>query len=473
MDIETLLQTLKKSFNLDASSKILIVGLGITGLSVARYLDGVALPYTIVDSRSNPPLMAEFLAQHPDAPLVTGGFDPAVFDEATHLIVSPGVSLSEPAIQKTLARGALSLSDIDLFSCSVTAPVVAITGSNGKSTVTTMVGAMAKAAGKKAGVGGNLGVPALDLITADTELYVLELSSFQLERTSKLNAAAATVLNVSADHLDRHAGIADYAAQKQLAFNGNGVMVLNVEDPLVFAMQHNASDRPVLTFGLAQKADFHVATQQDAAWLMHGDQPLMPVVQLPLEGSHNVANALAALALGSAIGLEPQKMCAALRTFKGLAHRMQKVAVIDNVAWINDSKATNIGACIAALQGYSHPLILIAGGDAKGADMRELAPAISEKVKSVVLMGKDAALIEQALNGCVPTYPATNMQQAVKIASELARAGDSVLLSPACASIDQFRDYKDRGDQFTRAVLALSPRHDDHLQGPLAHDCAA
>ncbi len=400
--------------------------------------------------------MAEFAVNHSEIPVFTGGFDGAAFAVATHLIISPGVALSEPTIAGAIARGTKSLSDIDLFCLSVEAPIIAITGSNGKSTVTTMVGEMAKMAGKKVGVGGNLGVPALDLIADETGIYVLELSSFQLERTSQLNAAAATVLNISADHLDRHASVADYANQKQIVFNGTGVMVLNADDPLVDAMRQQAGNRAILTFGLEHAADFYVAETAEGAYLMHHQQRLFAMADFPLEGLHNVANALAALALGFALKLDMQRMCAALKQFKGLAHRMQKVAVIDNVAWINDSKATNIGACVAALQGYTHPLVLIAGGDAKGADMLELVPAIQAKVKSVVLMGKDAPLIKQALNGCVPTYSASNMLQAVKIAAELAVAGDSVLLSPACASLDQFKDYKDRGDQFTRAVLALA-----------------
>lgn len=455
MNIDAILKTLKTTFDLDEQSKILIVGLGITGLSVARYLEALNLPYAIVDSRSKPPLMTDFTEQHPEVPVFTGGFDAGAFAVATHLIVSPGVALTEPAIYAAIARGAKSLSDIDLLCCSVTAPIVAITGSNGKSTVTTMVGDIVKAAGKQVGVGGNLGVPALDLMTDDTEVYVLELSSFQLERTTQLNAAAATVLNVTADHLDRHADMADYALQKQVVYNGTGVMVLNVDDPLVEAMRVQGVDRTVLTFGLAHAADFYLAQTPDGTYLMYQQQRLMPITDLPLEGLHNAANALAALALGIAIDLDMQAMCDALRRFKGLAHRMQKVAIIEHVAWINDSKATNIGACVAALQGVTQPLILIAGGDAKGADMVDLVPAIREKVKSVVLMGKDAELIERALKGCVPTYPAINMQQAVKIAAGLAQAGDSVLLSPACASIDQFKDYKDRGEQFMKAVLAL------------------
>lgn len=456
MNIEATLSALKQHFNLDARSKILVVGLGVTGLAVTRYLDKLGFYYAIVDSRAKPPSMVDFIESHPETPVFTGGFHADAFAVASHLIVSPGIALNETPIMNALARGAVCLSDIDLFACSVTVPIVGITGSNGKSTVTTMVGDMAKEAGKKVGVGGNLGVPALDLIALNAELYVLELSSFQLERVSMLNAVAATVLNVSADHLDRHADLADYARQKQVVYRGTGWIIINVDDPIVHEMQAEYSNRNILTFGLKHPADFHAENIGDVAYLMYKQQPLMPVSELPLEGGHNVANALAALALGYAIDLPFEPMCQALRKFKSLAHRMQKVTVINDVTWINDSKATNIGACVAALDGYTRPLILLAGGDAKGADMQELVPAIRDKVKSVVLMGKDADLIERAIDGCVPVYRAATMQQAVKIAAGLAQTGDCVLLSPACASIDQFKDYKDRGEQFSRAVLELA-----------------
>lgn len=473
METAAVLDLLKKHFALDPqNAKVLVVGLGSTGISVARYLQDKGFKFAIIDSRVKPPLIDEFLELMPDTPVFTGGFDDAAFKVATHLIVSPGLSLNEKPIMKAIANGSKIVSDIDLFACSVDAPIIAITGSNGKSTVTTMVGDMAKAAGKRVAVGGNLGIPALDLLAQKADLYVLELSSFQLERTSVLNAAAATVLNVSADHLDRHADIAGYAHEKQRVFRGDGAMVINVDDPVVDAMIDK--DRKTLTFSIKKPADFYLApqpagakfaddstpsgSQADAAeYLMHQDQPLMPLVELPLEGRHNAANALAALALGVAVGLDVPAMCEALRNFKGLEHRMQRVAKIRGVTWVNDSKATNIGACIAGLEGYARKVILIAGGDAKGADMNELAPVIKEKAKGVVLMGKDAPLIEQALkDSSVPVYAAANMIQAVKIAASLASSGDSVLLSPACASLDQYKNYQDRGNKFTKAVLALA-----------------
>lgn len=445
---------LKTKLGLDpVASKIVVVGLGVTGVSVARYLKALGFYFVIADSREQPPGLTQLQDELGDISVITGAFDSASLNNATHLVVSPGISLEEKAIAEAIKNGAQIIGDIDLFACSVDTPIVAITGSNGKSTVTTMLGEMAQATGKKVGVGGNLGVPALDLLELSAELYVLELSSFQLERTYFLNAAAATVLNVTADHLDRHENLADYANQKRRVFIGDGAMVINADDPIVAVMRQKG--RNTLTFSIQRKADFWIGQIQGNDYLMHNEKPLMLLPELPLEGKHNAANALAALALGTAIGLDEQAMCNALRAFKGLAHRMQRVAEIRGITWVNDSKATNIGACVAALQGYGHKVILIAGGDAKGADMTGLVATVKAKAKSVVLMGKDAGLIEQALNGCVPLYRASNMQVAVGIAASLAIAGDSVLLSPACASLDQYKNYQERGDKFTEAVLRL------------------
>jgi UDP-N-acetylmuramoylalanine--D-glutamate ligase len=453
------------------NAQLVVVGLGITGTSVARYLQKLGIAFRMVDSRVQPPALAEFIKAYPNTPVLTGELSDAALAGATHLIVSPGVSLAEPAIQNALANGVQLLSDIDLFACSTAAPIVAITGSNGKSTVTTMLGEMASAAGQRVGVGGNLGTPALDLLDEAMDLYVLELSSFQLERTTLLNAAAATVLNLSADHLDRHADMSDYAHEKQRVFAGNGVMVLNADDAVVIAMReptrqtvtfsvcHCGGDfnRPVneLATKVSPTVDFYLADQDGVDYLMHGQQALMALSELPLEGRHNAANALAALALGTALNLNTQAMCAALKVFQGLPHRMHKVAQVRGVNWVNDSKATNIGACVAALAGYTQKVILIAGGDGKGADMNELKPIVQEKAKAVVLMGKDAPLIAQALNDCVPIAHADNMLQAVERAAEFAQVGDTVLLSPACASLDQYKSYADRGEQFARAVLSL------------------
>ena len=454
LDNESILGALKRNFGLyPKSSKVIVVGLGSTGISVAYFMQKLGFNFAISDSRDKPPLEDAFFQVMPDTPVFTGGFDNSAFQVATHLVVSPGVSLLEKSIVKAVANGARIVSDIDLFACSVDVPIVAITGSNGKSTVTTMLGEMAKSSGMLVGVGGNLGTPALELLAQSADLFVLELSSFQLERTHILNAAAATVLNISADHLDRHDDIASYAREKQSVFRGTGVMVINLDDPIVKDM--TLSSRQVLTFSIKESADFCIDFKDGVEYLMLKNECLMALAELPLEGRHNAANALAALALGTAIGLEAVAMCDALKVFKGLDHRMQRVAEIRGVTWVNDSKATNIGACVAALEGYDRKVILIAGGDAKGADMNDLTPVIKEKAKSVVLMGKDAGLIKQALNGCVPIYEANNMIQAVQMCADLADMGDSVLLSPACASLDQYKNYQDRGNQFSKAVLGL------------------
>jgi UDP-N-acetylmuramoylalanine--D-glutamate ligase len=317
-----------------------------------------------------------------------------------------------------------------------------------------MLGAMANEDRIKTAIGGNLGIPALDLLDESIELYVLELSSFQLERTSVLNAEVATVLNISADHLDRHTDMEEYTNEKENIFAGKGVMVINEDDSSVKEMV--IKNRETLFFSVQKKLGFHIDTHQNEEWLMNKEKAIIRRAELPLEGLHNVANALAALALGSAIGLDERAMCMGLRGYKGLCHRMQKVAKIKGVTWINDSKATNIGACIAALQGYEGKVILIAGGDAKGADLDELIPAIKAKAKCVLLLGKDANKIEEAINGSVPSYQTNTLQEAVKIAADLAKKGDCVLLSPACASLDQYKNYQERGDQFTAAVKGLA-----------------
>lgn len=455
MKNDDILKALDRQFSLNKeTSKIVVVGLGVTGLSVACFLRSLGLHFAIVDSRVKPPFNDELLAEMPDVAVFTGGLDQSVFDVASHLIVSPGVSMQEPIIQEAIANGVCSLSDIDLFACSVNQPIVAISGSNGKSTVTTMLGDMAKAAGRKVAVGGNLGTPVLDLLTDDAELYVLELSSFQLERTSQLNAVAATVLNITADHLDRYASMEDYAVQKHRIYAGNGVMVVNVDCPYVDTRQY--PDREVISFGLQDEADYSVIeTTAGKSLAVHGRE-IMPISDLLVSGVHNQANALAALALGSVIGLSESAMCDALRRYKGLKHRVQYVADIAGVVWINDSKATNVGACVAALQGLKDSsVILIAGGDAKEADMSDLIPLLKEKVKTLLLIGKDGELIKRTVGDCIPVFETGTLKKAVQKAQEIAQAGETVLLSPACASMDQFANYKDRGEQFVAEVKAL------------------
>jgi UDP-N-acetylmuramoylalanine--D-glutamate ligase len=438
------------------TSRVLIVGLGKTGYSIARFLGTQGIQFAVADSRERPPHLAELRETLPDAGVFLGGFQAEAFKAATHLIVSPGVPLDVPEIGAAARRGVPVLGDLDLFACMARAPVVAITGANGKSTVTTLVGLMAEADGKKVRVGGNLGTPMLDLLDDEAELYVLELSSFQLERSSLLEPAAATVLNISPDHMDRYPDLQAYADAKRRIFNGDGLSVLNRDDAMVAAMAEPS--RRCVWFGLhGTDVDYGVSLVEGEEWLVCRGQPLMKAGEVRIQGRHNIANALAAVALGEAVGLARTAMIAALRQFAGLDHRMQWVAEFDGVTWVNDSKATNVGACMAALAGLDRKAVLIAGGDGKGADFNVLRPVVAEKVRAAVLMGKDAPLLEAALRDVVATVRVENMREAVQAARDLARPGDTVLLAPACASLDQYQDYQERGRIFAEAVWSLKP----------------
>jgi len=449
-------------------AKTLIVGLGRTGLSVARHLVARGEQVAVVDSRAQPPGLAALRAELPDVALFLGGFDDAAFAHADRLVVSPGVALDIPQIAAAQKRGVPVLGDVELFLQAARAPVAVITGSNGKSTVTTLLGEMARESGRHVAVGGNLGQPALDLLADDIELYVLELSSFQLDTTHSLRAEVATVLNLSPDHLDRYGDMAGYAASKSRALQGARVGVYNADDPRVMAM--TGSDQQwCFTLGepLAMVDDvfhcqrvFGVRELEDGPWLCRAGQPLLPAAEVRIPGRHNRANALAALAMGSALDLDLDAMCEVLRGFPGLPHRTQFVAELGGVHWYNDSKGTNVGACIAALEGLAQGdatrTVLIAGGDCKGADFAELVPAIESHVRALVLIGRDAQDIARAVAGRVLVHHAEDMADAVRQAAELSRPGDRVLLSPACASFDMFRDYMERGDAFMTAVGRLT-----------------
>jgi UDP-N-acetylmuramoylalanine--D-glutamate ligase len=440
---------------LTPASRVLVVGLGKTGLSICRFLASRGFRLAVADSREKPPGLAELRELLPDVAVFLGGFDAAAFARATHLIVSPGVSLETPAVRQALKSGVAVFGDLDLFACVAQAPVLGITGANGKSTVTTLLGLMAKADGRKVKVGGNLGEPMLDLLGAEAELYVLELSSFQLERSSLLEAAAATVLNISPDHLDRYADMHAYAQAKRRIFRGQGLMVLNADDPAVAAMAEAGRQCVYFSVKPGAQADYGLRVEGGEEWLMAKGKPLMRVSEVRIKGRHNLANALAATALAEAADLAPAAVVQALREFAGLDHRMQWVADVDGVAYINDSKATNVGATLAALEGVSEPVVLIAGGDGKGADFSVLAPAAKEKLRAAVLMGRDAPLLEQALTGATRLMRVDNMRQAVAAARQLAQPGDVVLLAPACASLDQYKDYQERGRIFAEVVRGL------------------
>ena len=438
-------------------ARTLIVGLGKTGLSCARFLAARGLPVAVVDSRDQPPGLEALRKELPGVALFTGGFDKAAFDAADRLIVSPGVSVRQPMIQAAVARGVELVGDIELFARYAAHPVVAITGSNGKSTVTAMLAAMASACGKRAAVGGNFGTPALDLLDRDVELYILELSSFQLETTSSLVPVAALVLNISADHLDRYDGIDDYASAKRRIYAHAERRIFNLDDAAVMAM--DSGDRAAAYFTLgAPRADDQFGLREHAGgeWLAKGGERLMAVGELPLPGRHNQANALAALALGKAAGLPMAGMLDGLRRFRGLPHRTQYVAEIDGVRWYNDSKGTNPGATIAALNGFAEHegrIVLIAGGQCKNADFTDLAVVARRACKAVVLFGQDAGRIAPVLDASRPPMRAADLREAVALAAEQARPGDIVLLSPACASFDMFSGFEDRGEQFVRIVL--------------------
>ena len=436
-----------------------IVGLGMTGLSCIRHLARLGESLAAVDSRLQPPYLAEVRAEFPDLPLHLGDFDADFLPAAGRLVVSPGVSLDEAPIRVARDAGMEIVGDIELFARQCARPVVAVTGSNGKSTVATLVHHMVEQSGRSAALGGNIGSPALDLLVApEPDFFVLELSSFQLQTTSSLNAAAATVLNLTEDHLDRHHSLADYAAAKERVYQGDGAMIINLDDAVARAMVRPHRQCLEFTLGKPRRGQFGVQDKGGESWLCRGEEALLATRELGIRGEHNHANALAALALGTAIGLPKEGMCRALRSFTGLPHRCRWVARIDDVDWFNDSKGTNVGASCAAIHGIAtgRNVILIAGGDGKGADFAPLADVITAQVKALVLIGRDGPRIAQSVAGRAPLQYATDMQQAVLACKRAAQPGDVVLLSPACASFDMFSNYMARGDAFVAAVRELA-----------------
>jgi len=437
--------------------RVLVVGLGVTGVSVIKFLQQNNIEVAVIDSRENPPGLEMVEQSYQDVAVFTPGFNHSVFEAATHIIVSPGVSLDEKEIQAAAERGVPVFGDIDVFAVCVDAPVACITGSNGKSTVTTLLGEMADNAGLDVRVGGNLGVPALDLLTGKSaDLYILELSSFQLERTSQLRASVAAVLNISADHMDRYSSVASYSNAKERVLYGDGIAVLNRHDDLVYPMALNTK-REVLSFALDKPSanDYGVLELNGQTYLAKGDEHIIASAELKVKGSHNIQNALAAIAMADSLGIARTAQKQALTSFTGLAHRTQWVADINGVTWINDSKATNPGACLAALEGLHAPIILIAGGDGKGADFALLSTAIETQVSLVILIGRDAKRFQSEVAVEKPFMMADSIEQAVQLAAQRATKGDTVLLSPACASLDQFANYQQRGDRFSAAVMEL------------------
>lgn len=441
-----------------ATSKVkAIIGTGITGLSVARFLAAQQQAFVLLDTRLSPPNLQQIKMEFPHVSIECGELNPHTLLACDEIIISPGVAVATPAIEQARAAGIPVVGDIEIFVRYAKAPIVAITGSNAKSTVTTLVGEMAKAAGINVAVGGNIGTPALELLNDSVELYVMELSSFQLETVTKLNAKVATILNISADHLDRYENMRAYILAKLRVYFGAEHIVVNRNDVLTHPPLA-AGVKPIYFGGRADFGSFGLLTRDGIEYLAKNLTPLMAARELKIRGRHNIDNALAALALGDAAGIPLDAMLGTLKTFSGLRHRCEFVAEKNAVEFYNDSKGTNIGATLAAISGLARDpqqLIVILGGEGKGQDFTELTPALRAINSRLVLIGRDATVIEQAVADAAPIIHAGSMQDAVNKAFALAQPGDAVLLSPACASFDMFKNYEDRGEKFCQAVQEL------------------
>ncbi|MEN8292423.1 UDP-N-acetylmuramoyl-L-alanine--D-glutamate ligase [Acinetobacter radioresistens] len=437
-----------------------VAGLGISGVSAVNFLHERGYQVAVTDSRTHPPGHDQIPAGIQTS---FGQLDTELLLQAEEIILSPGLAPQLPEIQQAIAKGIPVVGDIQLLRRATEMPIVAITGSNAKSTVTILIGLMAKKAGKKVAVGGNLGRPALDLLKDQPELIILELSSFQLETTSLLNAEVAVVLNMSEDHLDRHGDMLGYHAAKHRIFQGVKKVVFNRDDALSRPLVPDAV--PVQSFGLnaPDMNQYGVLRDTDGTlWLARGRERLLKSTEMYIQGTHNIANALACLALGEAIGLPLDSMLETLKSFKGLAHRCEYVDTVNNVRYYNDSKGTNIGATLAAIEGLGAAIaprkgkvVVILGGQGKGQDFKALRAAVQQYVKTVVLIGEDALKIEQSIEGSTEILKAATLQEAVQLCHAKADAEDVVLLSPACASFDMFKGYDDRGHQFVACVKAL------------------
>ncbi len=444
------------------SSQRLIIGLGETGLSCARYFTRLKLPFTLLDSRLNPPKLSEFQKEFPHVAYHLGPFNPIHFQDCTELIVSPGVDPNEKNISKAIKQYKLKpLGDIELFAQQAHAPIIAITGSNAKGTVTSLVGDMIRQANLKVAVGGNIGKPALNLLDEPIpDFYVLEISSFQLETTYHLRPKLASILNISPDHLDRHKTLAAYIQAKQRIYHGCEIALWNREDLNTYP---DTKTKKTISFGFekikSDSQEFCLQVINQKTFLAKGNQTLLPVEKIPIKGRHNWSNALAALTIGHVIGLPIPEMLTALCQFKGLPHRCQWVKEHKGVTWYNDSKATNVGATLAALNGLgpaiSGKIILIAGGLAKDADFSLLHNPVKRFVKKMILIGRDATLLKNTLEKSTSIEMSADLVQAVNLAHQSATQGDIVLLSPACASMDMFKNYEERGDIFINLARGI------------------
>jgi len=442
-----------------ASNKTkMVVGIGATGFSVARHLTQLGQHFIMMDTRKEPPLLKKFTAEFPDTTLLLGELPTNSFDNADEVILSPGLSRQIPAVQIAIESNIPVINDIELFSRSANAPIIAITGSNGKSTVTSLLGEMFLAAGHTVGIGGNLGTPALDLLDEKVTFYILELSSFQLESIGNLCAEVATVLNISPDHLDRYESLLDYHQSKHRIFNGARQVIINRDDKLstpligekVKLWSYGLSRPDLNCFGIIVDSD-------GESWLAYEFEKLISQGELGLSGSHNISNALAALALGKAVNISLDPMLQVLREFKGLPHRYQTVRNLNNVTYINDSKSTNLGATLAALSSLPAKgnIILVLGGQPKGQNFSILSSSLTGFVKNILLIGEAASEIHTAISGKIDTLFAINVEDAVLLSHKLSKSGDIVLFSPGCGSLDMFASFEERGEKFISTVEDL------------------
>lgn len=431
---------------------VLVMGMGVTGASCARFFALCGVGAEFVDTRQTPPGTGAILDAMPDARVHTGGNTPLLRSTIRKIVVSPGVDMNSPLISAGRERDIEIVSDIDLFVAQCDVPVVAVTGSNGKSTVTSMLGVMLSTAGWTPGIGGNLGTPALDLLQRDKDMYVLELSSFQLERSGPLSAAVAVILNISPDHLDMHGDMQAYTAAKASIYIDCGHAVVNRDADELNGLVPGTT--PVTTFGLGEPAagELGIRKTSRGECIAFGDTLLISADEVPVLGRHNLSNALAALAVGSALGANLHSMAQALKRYQGLPHRMQVVSEANGILWIDDSKATNIAAAVTSIAAVADPFVLIAGGDGKGAQFDALAAGIAGRDCTAILLGKDRAEIASALKPVCDVTLVNDMREAVATALGSAGPGYTVLLAPACSSYDMFDSFAQRGEVFAAAV---------------------
>ena len=431
--------------------RYLVVGLGLTGYSAARFLLSHGYQCRVFDTRDIPPYLSQLKSEFPQVVVSSQTIDAELMQWADTLVVSPGISIHLGDIKQAAELGKSIIGDVELFVQMAEQPIIAITGSNGKSTVSTLAARIIEEAGYRVGLGGNIGTPALDLLDTPVDYYVLELSSYQLETTVSLRARIAVLLNLSEDHMDRYPTYQDYIHAKLRIYENADICISNADDELSW---HADGD---VRFSLRNDsaAEFHLCESSGQTFLCHNGHPCVAVDDMSLAGRHNWANSLAAMAIGDRLGISLETMAATLQSFAGIPHRSQLVKTINGVQWVNDSKATNVGAAIASIEGRGCPVILIAGGQSKGADMSPMVPVLEEHVRLVLLMGEDADRLERAWQGSCPIERVSDMVAAVERANAIAQAGDCVLLAPACASFDMYEKFEARGDHFSELVLKL------------------